>query len=435
MTQRANFRYDVTTGFGRTGLGHQFAHLRGYVDRHLVFSPATAFALAICGTYAFSGIINKLDPEGSIGSILIRVTIAVITLVSFFLVPKNFRSSTPYLLPLKIFFIFYICRLIENIYISSVIFSPGPTMVFSVFLVTGVGAALVISSMERAIRSDKLIFAMNALCLVFLVGLYVNRDLLFINENSRMSLEKINPISMGHTAFSFFIYLVILGEKTRKISFLSMIMGPCLFVVIVWARSRGAYIAGAGALLTYVLLLKGSRRVFIIAGAIAAALIILVSTGSALVDIVANRLAQINVNSDQSTMVRSMLFAGAWGQFLEHPLFGRYVVEMQFHFYPHNIFLESLMALGVIGSLPFAAHIVLALRATVGIIRSGKFPLAAVLTAVLFIREAIAGLASGSLWGNSVFWVTSSLTISFWYGYQGFLDKARNMESRAARTD
>ncbi|MER8974427.1 O-antigen ligase family protein [Mesorhizobium sp. M0800] len=429
MTQRGNIRYDASADFDR--LGRRFAHLRNYVDRRILFSPATAFALAICGIYAFAGLINKFDPEGSTGSILVRLAIVLITVASFTLLPAKLRSSTAALLPMKIFFVFYLCRLIENVYVSSIAISPGPGMIFSVFLVTSVGATLLIASMDRAIRNTDLIFVMNILCVIFLVGLYLNRDMLFVSQGERMALDKINPIAMGHTAFAFLIYFFLVVGKTKKLTIQSIILGPLLLLVVVFSRSRGAYIAGGGSLLVYILLLKGSKRVFAILGALVVAMVILASSGVELIDVVIARLQTINVDADQSTMIRSQLYAGAWRQFQEDPLFGRYAVEMQFNFYPHNIYLESLMSVGAFGSLPFAAHIILALRSTVGIIRSGKFPLAAVLAAVIFIREAIAGLASGSLWGNSVFWVTSALTISFWYGYQGFLAKTRNAEIRA----
>ncbi|MER8689021.1 MULTISPECIES: O-antigen ligase family protein [unclassified Mesorhizobium] len=429
MTQRANIRYDASADFDR--VGRRFAHLRNHVDRRILFSPATAFALAICGIYAFAGLINKFDPESSTGSILVRLAIVLITVGSFTLLPGKLRSTTAALLPMKIFFVFYLCRLIENVYVSSIAISPGPGMIFSVFLVTSVGATLLIASMDRAIRNTDLIFVMNILCVLFLVGLYLNRDMLFVSQGERMSLDKINPIAMGHTAFAFLIYFFLAVGKTKKLTIQSIILGPLLLLVVVFSGSRGAYIAGAGSLLVYILLLKGSKRVFAILGALAVAMVILASSGLELIDVVIARLQTINVDADQSTMIRSQLYAGAWRQFQEDPLFGRYAVEMQFNFYPHNIYLESLMSVGAFGSLPFAAHIILALRSTVGIIRSGKFPLAAVLAAVIFIREAIAGLASGSLWGNSVFWVTSALTISFWYGYQGFLAKTRNAEIRA----
>ncbi|MER9596985.1 O-antigen ligase family protein [Mesorhizobium sp. M0244] len=429
MTQRANTRYDASADFDR--VGRRFAPLRNYVDRRILFSPATAFALAICGIYAFSGLVNKFDPEGSTGSILVRVAIVLVTGASFALMPAKLRSSTAALLPMKIFFVFYLCRLIENVYISSIDISPGPGMIFSVFLVTTVGVTLLIASMDMAIRNTDLIFVMNILCVIFLVGLYLNRDMLFASQGERMSLDKINPIAMGHTAFAFLIYFFLVVGKTKKLTIQSIILGPLLLLVVVFSKSRGAYIAGAGSLVVYILLLRGSKRVFAILGALVVAMVIVASSGVELIDVVIARLQTINVDADQSTMIRSQLYAGAWRQFQEDPLFGRYVVEMQFNYYPHNIYLESLMSVGAFGSLPFAAHIILALRSTVGIIRSGKFPLAAVLAAVIFIREAIAGVASGSLWGNSVFWVTSALTISFWYGYQGFLAKTRNAEIRA----
>ncbi|WP_287364150.1 O-antigen ligase family protein [Mesorhizobium sp.] len=417
--------------FTQGRIGRRFLQLRNYIDRSVLFSPATAFALAICGTYAFSGIVNRFDPEGSLGSILVRVVIGLITLVSFVYAPARLKSSTAALFPLKLFFAFYLWRLVENIYISSVFIPPGNGFVLSLFLVNGVGASLIISSMDRAIKNKNLTFIMNLLCVIFLTGLYLNMEMLFARVDGRMSLDKINPISMGHTAFIFLMYFALVVGKTKKLTVQAMIFCPVLFVVVVFAGSRGAYIAGAGALLVYVLLLKGSKRVFAICGAFAIAAVILASSGMELIDIVVARLQLIDPGADQSTMIRSELYAGAWRQFQENILFGRYAVEMQLNYYPHNIYLESLMSVGIIGSLPLVAHIILALRSTVGIIRSGKFPLAAVLTAVIFIREAIASLASGSLWGNSVFWVTSALTISFWYGYQGFLAKSRNLENRA----
>lgn len=429
MTQRANIHYDSSAGFARGGTGRRFAHLRGYVDRRIWFSPAAAFALAICGVYAFAGLVNKFNPEGSTGSILVRLSIIVITLGSYVLLPAKLKSSTAALIPMKLFFVLYVFRLAENIYISSV--NIPPLMIFSVFLVTGVGATLLIASMDRAIRNSDLIFVMNILCVIFLVGLYLNRDMLFLSQDERMAIDKINPIAMGHTAFAFLIYFFLVLGKTKKLTIQAAILAPMLLLVVVFSRSRGAYIAGAGALLVYILLLKGSKRVFAVLGALVVAMAILASSGVELIDVVIARLQTINVDADRSTMIRSQLFAGAWRQFLENPVIGRYAVEMQFNFYPHNIYLESLMSVGALGSLPFAAHIILALRSTVGIIRAGKFPLAAVLAAVLFIREAIAGMASGSLWGNSLFWVTSALTISFWYGYQGFLARNRNPEVRA----
>ena len=169
-------------------------------------------------------------------------------------------------------------------------------------------------------------------------------------------------------------------------------MCPLLLLVPIFCESRGAYIAGSGLCWStfYCLRLK---KILAICGAFAVAAVILASSG-----VGTHQCCYCETSddrremSDQSTMIRSQLYAGAWRQFQEDPLFGRYAVEMQFNFYPHNIYLKSLMSVGAIGSLPFAAHIVLALRSTVGIIRSGKFPLAAVLTAVIFIKEAIGRL-------------------------------------------
>ncbi|TKB27793.1 MAG: hypothetical protein E5W69_06840, partial [Mesorhizobium sp.] len=120
---------------------------------------------------------------------------------------------------------------------------------------------------------------MNALCVIFLIGLYLNRDVLFAAQGERMSIDKINPIAMGHTAFAFLIYLFLVLGKTRKLTIQAIILGPMLLMVVVFSKSRGAYIAGAGSLLVYILLLKGSKRVFAVLGALFVAMAILATSG------------------------------------------------------------------------------------------------------------------------------------------------------------
>ncbi|WP_254020827.1 O-antigen ligase family protein [Mesorhizobium escarrei] len=379
-------------------------------------SPASGFALAVLGYYAFGGLVSRFFPDGNFGSIFSRAIITSIVVVSFFFSGSGKGQRYLFLYPFIIFVLLYSLRLVENVVILGIEIKPGNGIVFGFFLVSGVLSALLLSRTFREMSDEHFSVAMSLLCVIFLIGLFLNRQQLTIIGGSRLSLEKINPIAMGHTAFGFIIYYLLSFKRSRRLTIEAMIFVPILLSVAVWARSRGAYLAGGGSLVLYALLLEGRRRLVTLLGAAVVIAALLALFGTEYVDVVSQRLSAIDAETDSSTQTRSLLFAGAWQQFADDWAFGRFAVEMRSNFYPHNIYLESLMALGVLGSIPFAVHLLLAIRATVGVIRSRRFPLVAVFAAVLFIREAIASAGSGSLWGNSAFWVASVMVITFWYG-------------------
>ena len=104
---------------------------------------------------------------------------------------------------------------------------------------------------------------------------------------------------------------------------------------------------------------------------------------------------------DVASQERAAMITGAWQQFTEHPLPGSAFVELRFMENPHNIVLESLMAMGVAGlglllvsmgaSLVAAAHV---LRATS---RHAW-------VALLYLQYLVNAMLSGSLFTDSAFW-------------------------------
>ncbi|MER8815596.1 O-antigen ligase family protein [Mesorhizobium sp. M0965] len=381
-----------------------------------LISPAAGFALAVLGYYAFGGLVTKFFPDGSVGSVLSRALIVSVITIAFSLSWKAVGQNFSFLYPFIIFSLLYIARLGQNVFLLGIEIKPGNGVVFGFFLVSGVFSALLLARTYREMRDDHLAVAVSVLCVIFLVGLILNRQQLNIVGGARLSIEKINPIAMGHTAFGFIIYYVLSFGRSRRLTVEAAIFIPILLFVAVWARSRGAYLAGAGSLILYVLLLEGRRRLLTILGAAVVIGLLLSAFGTQYLDVVLERLAKIDPETDSSTLSRSLLLSGAWQQFLDDFAFGRFAVEMHSNYYPHNIYVESLMALGLLGSLPFIIHCLLAIRAAIGVIRSKRFPLIAVFAAVLFIKEAIGSAGSGSLWGNSAFWITSVMVITFWYG-------------------
>lgn len=100
--------------------------------------------------------------------------------------------------------------------------------------------------------------------------------------------------------------------------------------------------------------------------------------------------------------VRDFQWASAWQQFLEHPVIGDRFLDRATGYYPHNVYLESLMATGVVGSLLFFSLIIYALyRVFLQVVsRQDTVVYASLLLAIL-----LANLTSGSLFGSIPLWI------------------------------
>lgn len=393
----------------------------------VLYSPASAMAFSMVGYYSLAGYVNAFMPEGSLGATLIRSGILAVIFLAIFFAPP-FRAGSRYLAlaPAIAFLLAYLLRLVENIFFSGIFIPPGAETLFSIFIAGGIVPALALSRMSRGIGDRDTAIVMSFLCVCFLGGMALNLDLLVSTKDSRMMLDKMNPISMAQTATAFFTYYLVYWNKSKRLSIEAALFMPLLLLIVIYARSRGVYIAGVVSILVYILLLTGTRRVWMGLGMIALAVAFVSVVGADVFDTVWKRLQSSDIYEDESTRLHYAAAIGAWGQFLTDFLFGNYAIELTTGLYPHNIFLESLMSVGLLGSFPLAAHVILAIRSAVGIIRTPAFPAAAVFISLLFIQESCIAATAGSLWGSSGFWIASMLTIAFWHcDLLAFKDVAR----------
>lgn len=286
----------------------------------------------------------------------------------------------------------------------------GALSVLTVFFLGGIFSAVLASLMAPLSNDRELSSSMILLSILFLVGMALNFDSLVNTLETRLSLEKINPISLGHTAFSFAIFfLVVMVMKGRLFLFAAIIL-PVLAITIAYARSRGAYIAGGTALIAFFFTKVRSRRALIVG----AGIVVVVALNPVLINHVIERLLMTNVNVDMSTYLRVIALKGAWQQFLDNPLFGRYVIERVTGYYPHNIYIEALMSVGLVGAIPFFLHVIIAIRSTFGLLLDRNTPVVAVFMSLIFLRELVGSMFSGSLYGNTIFWIASISTIVLW---------------------
>ncbi len=101
--------------------------------------------------------------------------------------------------------------------------------------------------------------------------------------------------------------------------------------------------------------------------------------------------------------IRVKLVDGAMQQFMDHPILGYRYLEMTYNFYPHNIFVEVLMATGVVGGFFFYSVMLIILFKSGKYIVSRNFSSIGIcLIGFIFL---LAGLTSGCLFFSVNFWI------------------------------
>jgi hypothetical protein len=101
---------------------------------------------------------------------------------------------------------------------------------------------------------------------------------------------------------------------------------------------------------------------------------------------------------------RVVMLRGAWDQFASHPWLGDAVVERTTRSYPHNMFLEAGMSIGVVGLTCMAAFATTALAAAVRSFRAGwEFAW----LAVVYLIHLVASVVSGSIIFSYPFWAAA----------------------------
>ena len=386
----------------------------------VLLSPSSALVLSIFGYYSLAGFSNAFWPEGNLGGIIIRTFVGIIIIVAFLRFGQAMSSTAHIaLLPIRLFFILYSLRILENIFLLEINVPPGAVIVLSTFALECIFFSFALSRLQNQMYDSDFTAIVPVLCIMFLLGLSLNLEALFTTAESRMALDKINPISMAQTALGFIIYYALMFHRSRRLAIESAVFVPILIFIMIYARSRGAYIGLCFSLITYFLLAKGNSRIWLATGTLILASGLAFGGAMEQLQIVQDALTRLTSGTDMSTEVHILLRAGAWQQFLDDMLIGRFVVERSIGFSPHSVFFESLMSVGIVGTIPFTAHVILASWSAVRIIRTKGLPVLFVFISVLYFKETVNAASAGAIWGSSGYWITSILVISIWYGYAG----------------
>lgn len=238
-----------------------------------------------------------------------------------------------------------------------------------------------------------------------------NYDTEEIEAMARESSEGLSSIGTGHLGLTAIILAVcnlISGTKKERFVRIALILVAILGVIVMLrSGSRGPLLAflGAGAMLG----ISRTKRPFIWAPVI----IIFILFHNQIFDLFINGISYIAPNLSSRFLhkaelggqfdTRMFYYSSAIEAFLENPMIGKqFAIYLpgQEMIYSHNLFLDSIMQLGIIGGVLILSIIVATIALVYKLIRRGS---SMVWICLLFIQELLYLMLSSSLYYTPLF--------------------------------
>lgn len=392
----------------RRPIARSQAPSRALTDVELVrWGTAILFGAVLVG-YQFVACISTIlhAPGGSLSpAYRAFVVLLSLTLLGFSLVRGQWRSSRLLLLYLAI----YTARLVFDFFYANL---PNTDNALTFFVLTTLIPTLALSISPGLMDLRRIMLVClywgGATCLLLL---YIQISGAFVSEadyeqtGGRLSLEILNPINISYTGIYASIagYAALASGRLRPITrMVALAMMPIGMVVLFAGGSRGPLVAIAA---SFTVMAFVGRRTWLI---ILLGLLTLVMLAATQTDasVMIDRLTQ--AGSDQSSRERIFVMHTSFDLALQHPFFGFGYVDPETGSYPHNVVVESFLALGLGGA---ALMIILQLRMvrdSLLIARQTEYFLP-----LITITSVANVWMSGSIWGASMFFVAAAVTSSF----------------------
>lgn len=230
------------------------------------------------------------------------------------------------------------------------------------------------------------------------------------HETTRFGLLRLNPISIAYYCWvAIFVSVTLLLKPLPSAGkyFLCLLTLVMAIVVMLAASSRGPIIAGVFTL--FLLLSNGAKnRVKLLTFFSVVTLVLLY--GSALVTSVLGRFQFFDAdNMDLSSLDRVIGMQSAFESFLASPIYGRFAIDPSLgpEYYPHNLFLEVMMSMGLVG-----LALILVLVGSSLVICKRTLVKNAPLLMALYINSLILFQISGNIAGAGIYFLLLSLVLS-----------------------
>ncbi len=373
------------------------------VDRLAIGLVSVLIALTLVG-YPMAGLVaSGLGLESTLTSFPLR---GLVLLVSIVTTVHFARSGQPMRVDMWIiaFFWLYLIRLFWDLQNpafedldQAILFFLGTCVVPALAVMVGV------RGYDERLTAKFILIPGAIVCVgaVILNWLGIGDTAELTEASGRLWLSALNPISLGHVGTTTLIAVLVLWRRPGLPGGRAALMVAAVVaaVCLVMAASRGPIVALIVVLISFAVL-RGRLGRIVAAGL---SLLIVVPMVLALQGItIIDRFTDIS--GDISARERLIVQGNALEQAMAHPLFGSAYVESFSGQYPHNLIIESFLALGVVGLTVF---LFLCLRGGMQAfvrLRSGQ-----ILLPLLLVQYFISAMFSGSLWGASALFAVLSM--------------------------
>jgi hypothetical protein len=225
-------------------------------------------------------------------------------------------------------------------------------------------------------------------------------------QTGRLQFDTVNAITLGHSGVSSLIAGFVIWPSLRTPAARVLVGAGVLasLVLVVLAASRGPVLALVLVIVSF-LVLRGQWGL-IAAGVLSAAFLIpslLFADGFTIFS------RFTDLGRDLSVLERLDIQKNAVDQFVDSPIFGSAHVELVSGYYPHNLFIEAAMALGIFGLL---VYLLIVMRS--GYLAFLQLRRGGILMPLLFVQYFVNGNLSDYLLGGA-FWLIMAMIFAIGY--------------------
>ncbi|WP_298881811.1 O-antigen ligase family protein [uncultured Polaribacter sp.] len=241
--------------------------------------------------------------------------------------------------------------------------------------------------------------------------------------DERLSIEgELNALNMGYWGATLFVLCLFFVTKEKNkiqkivISSLGFLIA---FYIMLISGSRGPILYSLIIFYYYMFITSAFYKVKkIITIVLVFILLILVLDYTILTDIIGTynpNLEERLISSveDQEISGRDKLYEIGINQFLSKPITGDYFLLKSGHYkgeYPHNILIEALMTLGLIGAIPFFILLIKTFNRVHYMIKRNDNTS---WIALIFLISFFKGMSTWNLYGNLLLWISMGIILSY----------------------
>lgn len=302
---------------------------------------------------------------------------------------------------IAIFWLLYFIRLLWDLAIVQIPLASDFMFSFVFFTLVPAVAMMHIRALDEKKLTALLLNIGSFICILAVIATYTSAaaSRSFTAEaEGRLFLDTVNPITYGHVGVTTIIAALAKLRCCSKrsdwiITVLALILGA---FTIQLSGSRGPLVTLFICIFALAIFNKSFRwLLFPVLGVV---ILFFAGAFAESENILTSRIA--STLQRDNTEVRVVMQAGAIQQFLDNPFFGSAIIEFEFQDYPHNIIIESAMALGIVGLLLIAYITFVSFR---GIYKNLK--MGALLFPMLSLQYIMAVQFSGHIAASNSMWL------------------------------